>query len=60
LLVFKTKTFARFARKANLEDAALCEAIANAERGLSMQISEAASLNNVLPDEAKGNQVVSE
>lgn len=32
--VFKTKTFARFARKAHLEDAALCEAIANAERGL--------------------------
>jgi len=34
LQVFKTKTFARFARKAHLEDAALCEAIANAERGL--------------------------
>jgi hypothetical protein len=34
LRVFKAKTFARFARKANLENAALCEAIANAERGL--------------------------
>ena len=32
--VFKTKPFARFARKAKLEDAALCEAVANAERGL--------------------------
>jgi hypothetical protein len=34
LRVFKTKTFARFARKADLEDSALCEAIADAERGL--------------------------
>jgi hypothetical protein len=32
--VFKTKAFARFARKVDLGDAALCEAIANAERGL--------------------------
>lgn len=32
--VFKTKGFARFARKASLGDAALCEVIVNAERGL--------------------------
>jgi len=32
--VFKTKAFARFARKAGLVDSALCEAIADAERGL--------------------------
>jgi len=32
--VFKTKAFARFARKVSLGDAALCEAVANAERGL--------------------------
>jgi hypothetical protein len=32
--IFKTKAFARFARKVNLNDAALCEAIADAERGL--------------------------
>lgn len=32
--VFKTKTFARFARKADLEDAVLCKTIADAERGL--------------------------
>ena len=32
--IFKNKSFARFARKARLEDAALREAVANAERGL--------------------------
>jgi hypothetical protein len=32
--IFKNKTFARFARKARLEDAALREAVANVERGL--------------------------
>ena len=32
--VFKTRGFARFARKAKLDDAALCEAVARAERGL--------------------------
>lgn len=32
--VFKTKPFARFARKAGLDDAALCKAVADAERGL--------------------------
>jgi hypothetical protein len=32
--VFKTKVFARFARKAALDDAALCKAVADAERGL--------------------------
>ena len=32
--VFKTKAFARFARKAALNDAALCKAVADAERGL--------------------------
>ena len=32
--VFKNKAFARFARKARLADAVLCEAIGNATRGL--------------------------
>jgi hypothetical protein len=32
--IFKNKSFARFARKARIADAALCEAIGNAERGL--------------------------
>ena len=32
--VFKTKDFARFARKEKIADEALCEAIARAERGL--------------------------
>lgn len=32
--VFKTKDFARFARKEGIDDDALCEAIARAERGL--------------------------
>lgn len=30
----KTKAFARFARKAALDDAAICNAVADAERGL--------------------------
>jgi hypothetical protein len=34
LQVYKTKGFARFARRQRLEDAALCEAISRAERGL--------------------------
>lgn len=32
--VFKTKEFTRFARKSEIDDEALCEAIARAERGL--------------------------
>ena len=32
--VLKTKAFSRFARKAALDDAALCKAVADAERGL--------------------------
>src|SRR5260370_3948681 len=32
--ISKKKTFTRFARKAGLDDPTLCEAIANAERGL--------------------------
>ena len=32
--IFKTKAFARFARRASLGDAQLCEAIADVERGL--------------------------
>ena len=32
--IFKTKAFGRFGRRAGLGDAALCEAIAAAERGL--------------------------
>lgn len=32
--VFKNKAFTRFARKAGIDDAELCEAIARAERGL--------------------------
>ncbi|MEI6569390.1 MAG: type II toxin-antitoxin system RelE/ParE family toxin [Verrucomicrobiota bacterium] len=32
--VFKNKAFVRFARKARISDAVLCEAIANATRGL--------------------------
>jgi hypothetical protein len=32
--VFKTKDFARFARKEKIDDAALCAAIARAERGV--------------------------
>ena len=32
--IFKNKSFARFARKARLEDSALCEAVTNIERGL--------------------------
>jgi hypothetical protein len=31
---FKNKSFARFARKARIADAALCEAVGNTERGL--------------------------
>jgi hypothetical protein len=34
LRVLKTRTFARFARQAGLEDSALCRAVADAERGL--------------------------
>ena len=34
LRVFKTKWFVRFARQQGIKDAALCEAIANAEKGL--------------------------
>jgi hypothetical protein len=34
LRVFATKVFARFARKAGLDDEHLCDAIARAERGL--------------------------
>ena len=32
--VFKTKDFVRFARKEKIDDAALCEAVARAERGV--------------------------
>jgi hypothetical protein len=32
--IFKNKSFARFARKARIADAVLCEAVGNAERGL--------------------------
>jgi hypothetical protein len=32
--VFKTRDFARFARKEKIADAALCDAIARAGRGL--------------------------
>ena len=32
--VLRTKAFSRFARKAALDDAALCKAVADAERGL--------------------------
>lgn len=32
--IFKNKPFARFARKAGLDNPALCESIADAERGL--------------------------
>ena len=32
--IYKTKAFARFARSERIADATLCEAIANAERGL--------------------------
>ena len=32
--VFKTKTFARFARRERISDGSLCEAIRRAERGL--------------------------
>ena len=32
--IFKTKPFARFARKVGLGDVALCKAVADAERGL--------------------------
>jgi hypothetical protein len=32
--VFKNKAFARFARKAGLDDSALCKAIGDAQRGL--------------------------
>ena len=32
--VFKTKVFSRFARKAGLDDGALCRAVTDAERGL--------------------------
>jgi hypothetical protein len=34
LRVFKTKTFARFARSERISDASLCEAVRRAERGL--------------------------
>lgn len=32
--IFKTKWFVRFARRENLEDAVLCDAVARAEKGL--------------------------
>jgi hypothetical protein len=32
--VFKNKPFARFARKAEIDDASLCKAVADAEKGL--------------------------
>lgn len=32
--VFKNKSFARFARKAKIDDASLCKAVADAEKGL--------------------------
>jgi hypothetical protein len=34
LRIFKTKTFARFARRERISDANLCEAVRRAERGL--------------------------
>jgi hypothetical protein len=34
LRVFKTKTFARFARSERISDASLCDAVRRAERGL--------------------------
>jgi hypothetical protein len=34
LRIFRTKAFARFAKKAGVSDGALCQAIAAAERGL--------------------------
>jgi hypothetical protein len=34
LRIFKNKSFARFAKKADISDSALCKAIANAEHGL--------------------------
>lgn len=34
LRIFKNKPFARFAKKAEINDAALCKAISNAENGL--------------------------
>jgi hypothetical protein len=34
LRIFKNKPFARFAKKAEISDSALCKAIANAEQGL--------------------------
>ena len=34
LQAFKTKAFARFAKREGLDDAALCEAVERAERGL--------------------------
>jgi hypothetical protein len=34
LRIFKNKSFARFAKKADISDSALCKAIANAEQGL--------------------------
>lgn len=34
LRIFKNKPFARFAKKAEISDAALCKAISNAENGL--------------------------
>jgi hypothetical protein len=40
--VLKTKDFTRFARKERIADEDLCEAIARANRGLTMHISEAA------------------
>jgi hypothetical protein len=37
LRIFKNKSFARFAKKSEINDTALCKAILDAERGL-MQI----------------------
>ena len=34
LRIFKNKSFARFAKKADISDSAICKAIANAEQGL--------------------------
>jgi hypothetical protein len=34
LRIFKNKSFARFAKKADISDSALCKAIVNAEQGL--------------------------
>jgi hypothetical protein len=57
--IFKNKPFTRFARKAGLDDLTLCEAIANAERGLIDADLGGGVIKQRIAGQAKESQVVS-